>query len=68
MPRFRMQDFQSIERVPSSPAALRNKIAEMLFHSTTARAKVESLNPETGQYRIVLQGSLDREETKFEEP
>jgi hypothetical protein len=25
------------------------------------------LNPETGEYRVVLQGTLDTEESKFEE-
>jgi len=25
------------------------------------------INPETGEYRIVLQGTLDKDETKFDE-
>ena len=68
MPRFRIQDFESIERSPTSPAALRNKISEMLYNSTVARVKVEGTNPDTGEYRIVLQGTLDREESKWDEP
>ena len=36
-------------------------------NSTVARAKVDAINPETGEYRVVLQGTLDREEGKFEE-
>ena len=32
-----------------------------------ARAKVELINPETGEYRIVLHGTLDKEDTKFDE-
>lgn len=67
MPRFSVQDFRSIESTPSSPALLRAKIGEMILHSTVSRAKVEALNPETGEYRVVLQGTLDREETKWEE-
>ena len=65
--RFHVQDFRSIEIAPSSPANLRTKIGEMILNSTIARAKVEALNPETGEYRVVLQGTLDREESKWEE-
>jgi len=67
MARFHTQDLRSLENVPTSPASLRNKIGEMIINSTMARAKVEAINPETGEYRVVLQGTLDREESKFEE-
>ena len=67
MPRFNIQDFRTIEMVPTSPAILRSKIGEMILHSTVARAKVETLNTETGEYRVILQGTLDKEETKWEE-
>ena len=67
MPRFHVHDLRSIEMTPTSPASLRSKVGEMILNSTIARAKVEALNPETGEYRVVLQGTLDREETKFEE-
>ena len=67
MPRFHITDLRSIENAPTSPASLRTRIGEMILNSTTARAKVEAINPETGEYRVVLQGTLDREETKFEE-
>ena len=67
MPRFHVQDFKSIENAPTSTAILRAKIGEMILHSTTARAKVEALNPETGEYRVVLQGTLDKEEMKWED-
>ncbi|HEY7728859.1 MAG TPA: hypothetical protein VID50_10445 [Candidatus Eisenbacteria bacterium] len=66
MPRFRIHDLNTIERTPTSPATLRNKISEMILNSVNARAKVELVNPETGEYRIVLQGTIDREETKFD--
>jgi hypothetical protein len=39
----------------------------MILSSTVARAKVEAINPETGEYRVVLQGTLDKEEGRFEE-
>ena len=67
MPRFRMQDFESIERSPTSPATLRNKITEMLYGSTVARVKVDAVNPDTGEYRVILQGTLDRDESKWDE-
>ncbi len=67
MPRFRIHDLNTIERAPTSPASLRNKINEMILSSINARAKVELLNQETGEYRIVLQGTIDKEETKFDE-
>jgi hypothetical protein len=62
-----MDDFKTIENTPTSPATLRSKIGEVILSSTHARAKVEAMNPETGEYRVVLQGTLDRETTKFDE-
>jgi hypothetical protein len=62
-----MDDFRSIENTPTSPATLRSKISEVILSSTHARARVESLNPETGEYRVVLQGTLDRESSKFDD-
>ena len=67
MARFRIHDLNAIERTPTSPASLRNKLSDMILSSVNARAKVEVINPETGEYRIVLQGTLDKEETKFDE-
>lgn len=67
MARFRMDDFKSLETTPTSPASLRRKIAEVILSSTHARAKVEALNPETGEYRVVLQGTLDQEISRFDD-
>jgi hypothetical protein len=67
MAKFNTQDIRSLENAPTSPASLRMKIGEMIVHSTVARAKVEALNPETGEYRVVLQGTLDSEDAKFED-
>lgn len=39
----------------------------MIIDSTTCRAKVEAINPETGEYRVVLHGTLDKELTKWEQ-
>lgn len=67
MARFRMDDLKSLEHTPTSPASLRSKITEVILSSTHARARVETINPETGEYRVVLQGTLDREASKFSE-
>ena len=66
MTRFRIHDLKSLELKPASPGAMRSKLNELIVDSTVCRAKVESINPETGEYRIVLQGSLDKEENRFE--
>ncbi len=66
MSRFRIHDLKSLEMAPTSPGAMKSKVGEMIVNSTVCRAKVESINPETGEYRIVLQGSLDREDTRFD--
>lgn len=67
MARFRIQDLSSVEVSPTSPGSLKNKLGELLYSSIHASARVEGFNPETGEYRIVLQGTLDKEETRFEE-
>lgn len=59
MPRFNLHDLHSLEAAPSSPGALRARVGEIIIDSTTCRAKVESVNPETGEYRVILQGTLD---------
>ena len=66
MSRFRIHDLKSLEMAPTSPGAIKSTVGEMIVNSTVCRAKVESINPETGEYRIVLQGSLDREDSRFD--
>lgn len=67
MARFRIQDVRSVEQAPTSPGTLKNKLGEMLFSSINATARVESFDHETGEYRIVLQGTLDKEDSRFDE-
>ncbi|MCI0567529.1 MAG: hypothetical protein L0Z52_04945 [Acidobacteria bacterium] len=66
MSKIHVHNLRSLENSPTSPARLRTKIGEVILHSAIARAKVEALNPETGEYRVVLQGTLDRDEFEFE--
>ncbi len=64
MQRIGPTDIKRIERSPTSPAALTNELREVLNSSMTTKAKIESYNWETGEYRVVLQGTLDLEDTK----
>ncbi len=66
MSRFRLDDFPSLETAPTSAAVLRTKLGEMLISSTSARVRIEAVNPQTGEYRIVLQGTIDTEKTPFD--
>jgi len=59
MTKFNFQDFKNIERAPMSPSYLQTKICDLVACSVHARVKVDSINPETGEYRIVLHGTLD---------
>ncbi len=59
MPRFRLQDLPTLESSPTSPATLGAKVGELIIHSVSAAAQVEMLDRETGEYRVVLQGTLD---------
>ncbi|MGH7731858.1 MAG: hypothetical protein ACRENJ_11485 [Candidatus Eiseniibacteriota bacterium] len=68
MPRISPTNLSAIERTPASPAALTRGVAELLGNSVAAKAKVDAYNWETGEYRVVLQGTLDLEETKFDNP
>jgi len=65
MSRFNISDLHSLEAAPSSPGGLRSKVGELIVGSTTCRAKVEAINSETGEYRIVLQGTLDQSTGRF---
>lgn len=66
MARFKVDDLRSLERTPTSPATLRNKLGELLISSINCTARVEGINLETGEYKIILQGSLDKEDSKFD--
>ena len=65
MPRIGPTDLNAVERSPTSPSALTNRLSEVLSNSIAAKAKVESYNWETGEYRVVLQGTLDLEDSGY---
>jgi hypothetical protein len=62
MTRFRLSDLPALEASPTSPATLRSKIGELIIHSVSAAAQVEMVDRESGEYRVVLQGTLDLED------
>jgi hypothetical protein len=66
MTRFKIQELRSIESGAGSPGTLRQRIEEVILSSSNCRARVETLNPDTGEYSIVLQGTLDRSETPWD--
>ena len=66
MGHFSLNDVRSLESPSVSPGALKSKIGEMITSSTNCRAKVEAINPSTGEYRVVIQGTLDKSELKQE--
>ena len=67
MRKLSLNDIQTIEHTPTSSAALQTKIGTMIDRSTRCRARVETFDPDTGQYRIVLQGTLDSQDNPFED-
>ncbi|MFH2054540.1 MAG: hypothetical protein ABIJ61_01160 [bacterium] len=56
---FNFNDFRGFERPNASPRHFSNGVTNLIYSSVNPRCKVESVNPETGEYRIVLQGTLD---------
>ncbi len=62
MKRFVVPDIHQLEKAPTSAGMMTKKFSAMIDSSITCpRVKVDSLNPETGEYRIVLQGTLDKD-------
>ncbi len=56
---FNFSDFRSFERPNCSPRHFSDGVTNLIYSSVNTRCKVDSVNPETGEYRIVLQGTLD---------
>ena len=68
MPKMVPESLSAVERSPSSPSALSTGLWNVLSHSISSRAKVEGFNLETGEYRVVLQGTLDLDEASPQKP
>jgi hypothetical protein len=63
--KFKTRDFDVMEITPPSSPVLKEKLADILAGSERWNAVVESVDPHTGTYRILLQGTL--REAFFEE-
>jgi hypothetical protein len=48
---------RQIESAPNNPKAFYSALGNIVNNSSTCRAKVESINPGTGEYRITLTGT-----------
>lgn len=59
MTKFNVRDLEIIKNAKISSSTLKRQLGSMLESAVNYRAVVESLNRETGEYRIVLQGTLD---------
>ena len=59
MPNFNPSQVKSIEGTPANnPKAVHQALGNIVLSSSTCRCKVENVNPNTGEYRIVLTGTL----------
>lgn len=61
MSKYPVEHLRDLERVPRSPLALSNDLWDVLSNSLSAKVTLESCNRETGEYRVVLQGTLEQE-------
>ena len=66
IPRIGYLDLAAVERFPTSPGALSDALSGVLVRSLAARAKLKSCNRHTGEYRVVIHGTLDLQATEFE--
>jgi hypothetical protein len=61
MKTFNIDELKLIKNNRVSRKHLETELNKMLTHSNGCRAIVESLNRKTGEYRIILQGTLVKE-------
>lgn len=64
MKKFTINEFQWLEQVPNSPASLTTRLSNVLYNSINCKCRVETMNPVTGEYRIVLQGTYNPQEAE----
>jgi hypothetical protein len=62
--KFTINEFQWLEQVPNSPASLTTRLSNVLYNSINCKCRVETMNPVTGEYRIVLQGTYNPQEAE----
>ena len=62
MEKYYTRDFDLIEHIPPSSNALREKIGNILKGSKNWTANVSNIDKVTGNYQIILQGTLTKDE------
>ncbi|MBD3289700.1 hypothetical protein GF337_12915 [candidate division KSB1 bacterium] len=62
IPTFDIRDLEIIRNANISSSTLRRQIKSMIESSDNCRAIVERLNRDTGEYSIILQGTLESNE------
>jgi len=63
MAKFTIRDLEIMKTADFTGSNLKNHLLNMLEASGTANAIVEKINRETGEYRVVLQGTLEPEKS-----
>jgi hypothetical protein len=61
MTQFTVEDILTIGETVGDRSALTERLGEMIRHSRNVRADVECLSTKTGEYRIVLRGTVCQE-------
>lgn len=59
MSKINIEELEKLHSPYISSMTLKQHIIEMLANSTQCKAIIESINHDTGEYRIVLQGTLE---------
>ena len=59
MSNFNPNQIRQIENTPPNPKAIYGALGSIMNNSSTCQAKVESINPSTGEYRISLTGTYE---------
>jgi len=54
------KDRGDLSTIQLSSKTLKKQVERLLAHSTQCRAILECVNDETGEYRIVLEGVLEK--------
>ena len=60
MNNFDLRDLRIIENSNIPLSTLRRQMGNMLQKSAVCTAKVESIDQETGEYRVILHGKLEQ--------
>ncbi len=63
MPQLELSNVMDLNLTKLSGVSLKKQIEKMLASSSQCKAILETVNHDTGEYRIVLQGIIDQTST-----